>query len=78
MVINKTYYTDQKCKLSNLNTMNLHMNDYLFLFTKVIELITISNFNKASLGFNRYDMGINHSALTYMDRQIDATGSILL
>ena len=47
------------------------MNDYLFLFTKVIELITISNFNEASLGFNRYDMGINHSALTYMDRQVD-------
>ena len=71
MVTNKTYYTDQKCKLSNLNTMNLHMNDYLFLFTKVIKLITISNFNEASLGFNRYDMGTNHSALTYMDRQID-------
>ena len=71
MVTNKTYYTDQKCKLSNLNTMNFHMNDYLFLFTKVIELITISNFNETSLGFNRYDMGINHSALTYMDRQID-------
>ena len=71
MVTNKTYYTDQKCKLSNLIIKNLHMNDYLFLFTKVIELIAISNFNEASQGFNRYDMGINHSALTYMDRQID-------
>ena len=47
------------------------MNDYLFSFTKVIELITISNFNEANLGFNRYNMGINHSALAYMDRQID-------
>ena len=45
------------------------MNDYL-LFTKVIELITISNFNETKSTIRQILNGVDHSALTNMDRQI--------
>ena len=44
----------------------------LSLFTKVIELITITNLNEAKSRIRQILHRLDHSALTYMDRLIDA------